>query len=100
MSPEQDKQAQELNQMSDQQPKVPKNEATKVLVSRETEVKKLGFKVKSTLVWSERLSDYVLSENYWQDQSGIYWDFVFSVSWEGEISAKTYLSVMSVYSYV
>ena len=50
MSPEQDKQAQGLNQMSDQQPKVAKNEATKVLVSRETEVKKLGFKVKSTLV--------------------------------------------------
>ena len=50
MSPEQDKQAQELNQMSDQQPKVPKNEATKVLVSKETEVKKLGFKVKNTLV--------------------------------------------------
>ena len=50
MSPEHDKQAQEMNQMSDQQPKVAKNEATKVLVSKETEVKKLGFKVKSTLV--------------------------------------------------
>ena len=43
------KQAQELNQMSDQ-PRLAKNDTTKVSVSKETEVKKLGFKVKSTLV--------------------------------------------------